>query len=93
MLDKFAPNFIIVGDDLERRRQTEVVPIALEQPHAEAVDRPEKSAIERGQDLEWDPGLQYFSASALLHFVRSTLQQDARASSHGSIGRVSCLAG
>src|SRR5438552_2356311 len=75
LLDKVIPDFVVVRDDLERWRQTQVMAVSFEQSYAEAVDRTEKGAIERSQYLERNACLQHLGACALLHLVRCAISE------------------
>ena len=51
LLDKFVPDLVVIGDHIEGWRQSEIMPVALEQPDTEGVNGAEKSAVQRGQDF------------------------------------------
>src|SRR5947209_6248372 len=73
LLNELIPNFFVIGDDLESRWQTQMVAVGLEQTDAETVNRSEKCAVKRRQDLEWNAGPQNLGAGALLHFIRGAI--------------------
>jgi hypothetical protein len=49
LLDELIPDLVVVGDDIESRRQSKIRAVALEQPDAEGVDGAEKNAVEGRQ--------------------------------------------
>ena len=75
LLNEFFPELIVVCDQLERCRQTEIMPVAGEQAHAEAVDRPEKGAIESSLDFGRPLFFENALPGALLHFVGSPVRE------------------
>ena len=48
LLHKFVPDFVVIGDDIESWRQSEIMTVALQQSDTEGVNGAEKSAVERG---------------------------------------------
>ena len=69
LLEKFRPQrgvFAFV-EVLEQPRQAEVMAVLAEQPHAQAVDRAEERAVERGEHLGGNVGLDDALPRALLH--------------------------
>ena len=65
LLHKLVPNFVVIGDDIESWRQSEIVAVALEQTNAEGVNGAEECAVKCGQDFDRNACLQNFGARAL----------------------------
>ncbi len=57
LLHKLVPDLIVIGDHIERRRQSEIMAMALQQPNAKGVNGAKERAVERGQDFHRNAGL------------------------------------
>ena len=75
LLHEFFPQIFVIGDQIERGRQAEVMSVIGQQLHAEAVDGAEESAIEGGVNFRPSHLLQNAMARALLHFIGGAMRE------------------
>ena len=75
LLDELLPEVFVVGNQFERRGQTEIMPVVRQQLHAKGVDRAEEGAVERAHDFRVEVLRQNLLAAPLLHFVRRAIRE------------------
>jgi hypothetical protein len=69
LLNKFVPEIVIIGDQLERRGQAEVVAIVVQQLETKGVNGSKPGAVECRQDFGLRFRKKNLGPRALLHFI------------------------
>ncbi len=69
LLHKFRPEILVIGEQIERRGQAEVVAVIVQELEAEGVNGAEPGAIEGRENFRRGSAAQNLFARALLHFI------------------------
>src|SRR5437867_13199812 len=76
LLNECLPKFFVIfGNKIERRRQSKIMAIVGEQLHAEAMNRAEEGAIERGLDCWRALFFENPLSCSLLHLIRCAMSE------------------